>query len=117
MNEYETKIDLAGEELPAIVEYESDGPGATGILIYSVLLRRCIKERGDIAYCPDGSFYKVTFPEFISIEIFPFLNGRQLKLLAEEINANLAEQDWDETMNEPATINFNFPTNYAGVPA
>lgn len=114
---HETKIDLAGEELPAMIEYEVDGPGPEGILISSVLLRRCVKERGDLSFDERGAAYKVTSPEFISTEIFPFLNGQQLKLLAEDISADLEGQNWNETMNEPNYINYDYPPNYAGVSA
>ncbi len=114
---YETKIELSGEDLPALIEYEIDGKGPEGILVISVLLRRCVAQRGDVVYHPDGTYHKATFPEFISIDIFNFLRGSQIKSLAEAISADLADQNWNEVMNEPNYINYEFPTNYAGVSA
>lgn len=116
MNKHETKIELAGEDLPAIIEYETDGPGPDGILISAVLLRRCVAQRGDVVYHPDGTHHKATFPEFISIDIFNFLRGSQIKNLAKEISDDMASHNWNELMNEPNYINYEFPTNYTGVP-
>lgn len=121
MNEYETTLELAGESLPALVHYETDplddeGQSAADICISSVVLRRCVKQRGDIAYLPDGDAYQVTFPEYIELDIIQFLKGCQLKELAEEIYANLEANNWHEVMNEPRQyIPRNFPPNFPGV--
>lgn len=114
MHEYETKIDLIawGCETDAIVQYE---PDENDILISSVVIRRCVKERGDLVYCPDGSHYLVRVPEYVEAEIFPVLSGKQIATLAQEIIAARAEADWSCVMNEPMTIRFNFPPQFPGV--
>ena len=116
IGEYETRLEIVGEEMPAIIEYEIDGEGPSGILICSISLRRCVAQRGDVVYHPDGSFHKATFPEYITLDITNFLRASSIKALAEEIHTALAEENWNEVMNEPARINYNFPTNYPGVP-
>jgi len=83
--EHQTKIELAGAEMPAIVEYGLDGPGVEDVCIESVRLRRCVAQRGDVVYHPDGDYHFARFPEFIELEIFRFLRGSQLKAIAEEI--------------------------------
>jgi len=116
IGEYETKLELAGEDYPALVQYELDeGDGANAICISNVILRRCVAQRGDV-YHPDGSFHKATFPEYITLDITNFLRASSIKALAEEIHEAMAEENWKEVMNEPARINYNFPTNYPGVP-
>lgn len=117
MNEHETKIELCGESLPAVIGYHlDDGDGANGICIYSVRIKRCIAERGSLKWMPDGDCYTVMFHEYIWLEIFPFLNGRQIKILAEEINEHICEMNWDEVMNEPRySLPCEFPTNFPGV--
>lgn len=115
IDKYETTLELAGVPMPAIIEYEIDGSGPEGILIGSVTLKRCVAQRGDVVYHPDGSFHKVTFPEYITLEITNFLRGSSIKALAEEINAALVEENWNDVMNEPARIEYNFPANYPGV--
>ena len=56
IGEYETKLELAGEDYPALVQYELDGDeGANAICISNVILRRCVAQRGDVVYHPDGS--------------------------------------------------------------
>ena len=42
IGEYETRLEIVGEEMPAIIEYEIDGEGPSGILICSISLRRCV---------------------------------------------------------------------------
>ena len=116
IDKYETTLELAGVPMPAIIEYEIDGNGPEGILIGSVILKRCVAQRGDVVYHPDGSFHKATFPEYITLEITNFLRASSIKALAEEIHTALAEENWNEVMNEPARINYNFPTNYPGAP-
>ena len=116
IGEYETRLEIVGEEMPAIIEYEIDGVGPSGILICSISLRRCVAQRGDVVYHPDGSFHKATFPEYITLDITNFLRASSIKALAEEIHEAMAEENWKEVMNEPARINYNFPTNYPGVP-
>lgn len=116
IGEYETRLEIVGEEMPAIIEYEIDGEGPSGILICSISLRRCVAQRGDVVYHPDGSFHKATFPEYITLDITNFLRASSIKALAEEIHEAMAEENWKEVMNEPARINYNFPTNYPGVP-
>ena len=114
--EHKTKIELAGEEMPAIVEYELDGPGVEDVCIESVRLRRCVAQRGDVVYHPDGDYHIVNFPEFIELEIFRFLRGSQLKALAEEVYASIEEKNWDEVMNEPRQyVPRNYPENFPGV--
>lgn len=121
MNEYETRIEIAGEELPAVIEYEPDDGD---VLITAVILKRCVKQRGDTAYCPDGSFYKVTFPEFIQLDITKFLRGSQIKALADEISSAIAadaadarirqeEDRWNAIMMETYD---NAPRHYEGMP-
>ena len=116
IGEYETRLEIVGEAMPAIIEYEIDGEGPSGILICSISLRRCVAQRGDVVYHPDGSFHKATFPEYITLDITNFLRASSIKALAEEIHEAMAEENWKEVMNEPARINYNFPTNYPGVP-
>jgi len=117
IGEYETKLELAGEDYPALVQYELDGDEcANAICISNVILRRCVAQRGDVVYHPDGSFHKATFPEYITLDITNFLRASSIKALAEEIHEAMAEENWKEVMNEPARINYNFPTNYPGVP-
>lgn len=124
MYSYETTLELAGESLPAIIGYETDplndeGQSAADICISSVILRRCVKQRGDIAYLPDGDAYQVTFPEYIELDIFQLLGGSQLKELAEEIYESLEENNWHDVMNEPRSygprLPRNFPDNFPGV--
>lgn len=111
---HETKLELAGEALPADVQYELDGEGPEGIRISSVILKRCIHRRGEIVYHPDGDYHEARFPEYVELEIFNLLNGRQLRALAEEINADLVEKNRNDAMNEPNVIKYNFPTNFPG---
>ena len=86
IGEYETKLELAGEDYPALVQYELDeGDGANAICISNVILRRCVAQRGDVVYHPDGDCHLVNFPEYIYLEIFDWLKGSQLKAIAEEI--------------------------------
>ena len=116
IGEYETKLELAGEDYPALVQYELDGgDGANAICISNVILRRCVAQRGDVVYHPDGDYHIVNFPEYIYLEIFDWLKGSQLKAIAEEIYADIEEKNWDEVMNEPLTIRYNAPTNFPGV--
>ena len=117
MNEYETKLELAGESLTAIVQYEVDeGDGANAICISNVILRRCVAQRGDVVYHPDGDCHLVNFPEYIELDIFQFMKGRQLKSIAEEIYADIEENNWNEVMNEPRQyVPRNFPENFPGV--
>lgn len=117
MNEYETTIELCGESLPAVIGYDLDeGDGADGIVIGSVRIKRCIAERGSLKYMPDGDCYTVMFPEFIWLEIFPFLNSRQIRILADEVNEHISEMNWDEVMNEPRySLPRNYPDNFPGV--
>ncbi len=121
MIEHETRIEIAGDELPAVIEYEPDDGD---VLITAVILKRCVKQRGDTAYCPDGSFYKVTFPEFIQLNITQFLRGSQIKALADEISSAIVadaadalirqeEDRWDAIMMETYD---NAPRHYEGMP-
>ena len=115
--DHETKIELMGKDYPALVEYEFDeGQGADSILILSVTLRRCVKQRGDLDYDHHGDAYLVRTPIFISLDITQFLNGKQIKALAEEVYADIKENNWDEVMNEPRQhVPSNFPPNFPGV--
>ena len=115
--EYETRLEIVGEEMPAIIEYETDdGNGADGILITSVVLRRCVAQRGDVVYHPDGDCHLVNFPEYITLDITQFLKGSQIKTLAEEVYESIEEKNWDEVMNEPRQyVPRNFPSNFPGV--
>ncbi len=124
VGEYETTLDLAGEPLPAFIQYEADPlndeeHSPADICINSVVLRRCVKQRGDIAYLPDGDAYQVRFPEYIELDIFQFLKGCQLKEIAEEIYASFEEKNWRDVMNEPRSyvprLPRNFPDNFPGV--
>lgn len=121
MNEYETTLELAGESLPALVHYEADplndeGQSAADICISGVVLRRCVKQRGDLSYDNHGDAYLVTFPEYIELDIFQLLKSSQLKELAEEIYESLEENNWHEVMNEPRQyVPRNFPQNFPGV--
>ena len=116
IGEYETRLEIVGEEMPAIIEYEIDGEGPSGILICSISLRRCVAQRGDVVYHPDGDYHIVNFPEYIYLEIFGWLKGSQLKAIAEEIYADIEEKNWDEVMNEPRQyVPRNFPENFPGV--
>lgn len=117
IGEYETKLELAGEDYPALVQYELDGDeGANAICISNVILRRCVAQRGDVVYHPDGDYHIVNFPEYIYLEIFNWLKGSQLKAIAEEIYADIEEKNWNEIMNEPRQyVPRNFPTNFPGV--
>ena len=117
MNEYETKLELAGKDYPALVEYEFDeGNGANAILISNVILRRCVAQRGDVVYHPDGDCHLVNFPEYIELDIFQFLTGSQLKVLAEEVYESIEADNWNEVMNEPRQyVPRNFPANFLGV--
>lgn len=117
MNEYATMIELCGESMPADISYEFDeGEGANGIVINSIRIKRCVAERGGVRYHPDGDCHQVTFPEYIWLEIFQFLNGKQIKTLAEEISEHLCEMNWDDAMNEPRRVlPRNFPDNFPGV--
>ncbi len=121
MIEHETRIEIAGEELPAVIEYEPDDGD---VLITAVILKRCIKQRGDTAYCPDGSFYKVTFPEFIQLNITQFLRGSQIKALVDEISSAIVadaadarirqeEDRWDAIMMSTYD---SAPKHYEGMP-
>ena len=112
MYEHETRIRLLGADLDVIVQFE---PDEEDILISSVVVRRCVKERGDIAYCPDGTSYLVRFPEYVEAEVFPILSGKQIAALAAEILAEREAEDWSCVMNEPMTMRFNFPPQFAGV--
>lgn len=115
-SEHKTKIELAGEEMPALVEYELDGPDVEDVMITSVRLRRCVAQRGDVVYHPDGDYHFARFPEYIELEIFQWLKGSQLKALAEEIYESLEEKNWDEVMNEPRQyVPRNYPENFPGV--
>ncbi len=89
--------DRSGELIPAVIEYEPDDGD---VLITAVILKRCVKQRGDTAYCPDGSFYKVTFPEFIQLDITQFLRGSQIKALADEISSTIAADAADARTGE-----------------
>ena len=117
IGEYETKLELAGEDYPALVQYELDGDeGANAICISNVILRRCVAQRGDVVYHPDGDCHLVNFPEYIYLEIFNWLKGSQLKVIAEEVYESIEEKNWDEVMNEPRNYcPRNFPTNFPGV--
>lgn len=114
--DHETKIDLMGKDYPALVEYEFDeGQGADCVLILSVTLRHCVKQRGDLDYDHHGDAYLVRTPIFISLDITQFLNGKQIKALAEEVYEKIRENDWDEVMNEPRQyVPRNYPENFPG---
>lgn len=117
--EHETSLELVGEDYSALIQYEIDPSdeeeSANDICISSVVIRKCVAQRGDVVYHPDGDYHKIYFPEFIELEILYFLNGRQLKALAEEIYAEIKERCWDEVMDEPITMRYNAPTNFPGV--
>jgi hypothetical protein len=117
IGEYETRLELAGEDYQALVQYELDeGDGANAICISNVILRRCVAQRGDVVYHPDGDCHLVNFPEYIYLEIFNWLKGSQLKVIAEEIYADIEEKNWNEAMNEPRQyVPRNFPPNFPGV--
>ena len=111
MYEHETRLHLLGEDLDVIVQFE---PDEEDILISSVMVRRCVKERGDIDYSTSGN-YPVRFPKYVEVEVFPVLSGSQIAALVEEILAEREAEDWSCVMNEPMTIRFNFPPQFAGV--
>ena len=116
IGEYETRLEIVGEEMPAIIEYEIDGEGPSGILICSISLRRCVAQRGDVVYHQDGDCHLANFPEYITLEITQFLKGSQIKSLAEEVYESIKENNWDEVMNEPCQyVPRNFPDNFPGV--
>jgi len=111
MHEYQTKVDLIGSEIDAIIRFE---PDEEDILISSVMVRRCVKERGDLD-CSTSGNYPVRFPKYVEAEVFPVLSGSQIAALAAEILAEREAEDWSCVMNEPMTMRFNFPPQFAGV--
>ena len=120
--EHETRIEIAGVALPAVIEYEPDEDG--DILVCSVVIKRCTAKHGDIVYHKDGSYHQAYFPEFITLDMTAFIADSTIQTLADEIRGSLAadvadakirqeEDRWDAIMMS----NYNpAPKHYEGMP-